>query len=480
MVLAGPPRRLVRWLVPVSVGSTPSRVLLLLVAVEACIRFVSLAAGPFPLFRDSAGYWELGRRVAAGDMFLLHPLSSFRPPLYPWFLGITQLALGSRALEGVIVVQNLLGIGTSLLAARLAMRVSGKAASMPFAYILMIMTPGRMQFDQMVMSEGIFGFFLALHANFVVEWLEKRTPRTGAAAGVTLALATLTRATSQALWVAAVGLYVWSALRRRSARRERHWGALLALVASMVLVLAPWYVRNFATERKIFLTHALGVNLWIGAFSEEGAHLDLVDSAARTSLDGIRWRHGWSVLGRLQHLGLSEGEADSWMTQQAIRSIESRPAAYAASVARNFFLYWGCREEAIPWYFRLPVDGSSRYAGQHVWAWRQISDSLGPLMRFVFRYPSSYLFTMGVAGIIASLLLAFRGASRLGGWWLLLAILYFPSVTAAVIFPLYRYRAPVEALIAAAIGAGAVSFNRVAKSQCGPEPASRAGEESPQ
>ena len=463
VVPVGVRRRLARWLVPGAVRPAISRVLLLLVVLEAGIRFVSLAAGPFPLFRDSAVYWELGRRVAAGDVFLLRPLSSFRPPMYPWFLGVMQWALGEWALECVVVVQNLLGIGTSLLAARVAMRISGSAASIPLAYLLMLMTPGRMQFDQMVMCESLFGFFLALHANFVVEWLERRTARTGVAAGVTLALATLTRATSQALWVAAVALYVWSALHHRRVRAERRWGALLAMVASMALALAPWYVRNIAAERKVFLTHALGVNLWIGAFSEEGAHLDLVDSAARSSLDGIRWRHGWSVLGRLRQLGLSEGEADGWMTQQALRSIESSPAAYAGSVARNFLLYWGCREEAIPWYFRPPVGGSSQYAGQHIWASRRISDSLGPLMRFLFRYPSTFLFAMGVAAILASLLLAYGGASRLGGWWLLLAILYFPIVTVVVIFPLYRYRAPLEALIAAAIGAGVVTCNRLVR-----------------
>lgn len=444
-----------RWL-GVSTSRVVRLVLLFLLAGEVAIRFLWFSGGLLPLSFDAAAYWRSSGEVLSGDFWLVESRESLRPPLFIWWIAAFRSVFGNSSLAALAIAQNVLGVLATILAARIAARLTGRALAAVLTLAALLLAPGRIPFDGMAMSESLFAFLLVAHAALAVEYLSAPTILSAAGAGACLGAAVLTRPTPQYLWVLFVAVVlcgqVAGANRRRSA-----WGDLAFFGGAMVLVLAPWVARNLILFGDVSVTRGVGVRLWAAAFSDRGAALELPSAELERHLAGIDFRQEWKAYERFRELGYDEIARDRVMVEASWRAIRLAPGDYVASAVRNWFGHFASGREGFPWYDRRKLPRPEGDSAQWIPGSSPVFRAVTPLFRRYFVYPTSWLLIFGFLCLLGGAAAAAWACERAASWWLFGTLLYFPTVTALVLYPLYRLRAPTEALLAAALGAGAVA-----------------------
>jgi hypothetical protein len=168
--------------------------------------------------------------------------TAFRPPLYPLVLGAVYAVTGPKlgAAEALNVV---LGTGVVVLAALTALRLAGRTAGIATG-ILAAIYPPLVFNDGPPLSEPL-GLLLLLAIALLL--LDRRAAWAGAAAG----LLVLTRSSAQLFVVVLAGWIIW----RLGWRRALSYGACL------MLVVAPWVIRNWYRFGSPVLVTSNGFNL---------------------------------------------------------------------------------------------------------------------------------------------------------------------------------------------------------------------------
>lgn len=191
---------------------------------------------------DSPTYLAPAQSLSVGSGFLGvdGAPDAVRTPGYPALLAVQRLATDRVALP--TLTQCLLDSGTAVLASELAVALAGPAA-WP-AGLLYALDPVAAAHAPLLLSEALFGFLLTLSA-----LLALRGPP--AAAGLSYALATLTRPVTMFLWPAWALALAWA--------RGKRPALLLALCAAAPL--AAWCGRNHARFGAFELTSIHGQNL---------------------------------------------------------------------------------------------------------------------------------------------------------------------------------------------------------------------------
>src|SRR5688572_13119464 len=214
---------------------------LIVVLVAIVVRTRFLSAGP-PTFvtPDSDDYLWPGYALASGLGF--EP-ELRRTPLYPIFIGAV-LATGGD-LATLAAVQHGLGVVTAGLTyglGRIAFgNVAGRASGL-LAGLMVALSGPLVIYEHYLMSEALFTLTLTLALLALVVALRRPSARWLLAAGGAVALAGLARPIGQAVVPIALGLPFLLALPawRTGLRR-------VGLVAvGIVLVMAPWTIRNLA------------------------------------------------------------------------------------------------------------------------------------------------------------------------------------------------------------------------------------------
>lgn len=163
--------------------------------------------------------------------------SAYRPPLYPLAL-VPCVALGEWSRVAIGLLHLAIGLATVWLTYRLGQRWGLGLYSL-VAAVLVAFDPILLNQSTLVMTEtlaallavaGLYGLTLAA---------QRPSPGWAAAAGGVLGLAVLCRPTFLILAALAAVLVPWFAATWR--RRLEVFGALTAMI---VLVLAPWVIRN--------------------------------------------------------------------------------------------------------------------------------------------------------------------------------------------------------------------------------------------
>ena len=149
--------------------------------------------------------------------------------------------LGPWALPGVLIAQNFAGIVRRRSSStRVAVALSGMAVSAPLSYALLFLSPGRLPFDGMVMSESFFALLLVAHVLAVLRFLERPDWCSAGWAGATLGAALLLRTTVQYLWLVTLAAFVFAARRRFEERlgapccNALRFGSPLSLFGALV------------------------------------------------------------------------------------------------------------------------------------------------------------------------------------------------------------------------------------------------------
>ncbi len=187
--------------------------------------------------------------------------TAFRPPLYPAFLALIYVVAGIGARRFFIarLVQTATGAAVAPLTYALARRVfpAGERAARWAAWVVVVY-PMLVVFPLALATENIFFPLVLLSLLALLKAIETRRLGHFAIAGAFFGLTALTRS----IFLAVAGvllLWLWFGLRERRA-------ALLTFGA-LLLVVAPWVVRN-----SILIGRPAGIEVSLGYSLHTGYH----------------------------------------------------------------------------------------------------------------------------------------------------------------------------------------------------------------
>jgi FkbM family methyltransferase len=219
-----------------------SWIFIAIVGLAVAIRLAAVAAFPMEPVSDASDYHGLALRLTRGLGFVTDQgePTAFRLPAYPVFLAGVYSVLGADARKAS-AAQALLGGVTVALLIGLTRQVVGNAEAQMVG-ILAAIYPGLVWLPRVLLSENLVMPLLLLSLCGAAALLETRRFVWAVVTGCSLALATLTRASSLFLVpLLCVGVLVGIA---RETNRRRACGATLALIVAYCVCLAPWAYRN--------------------------------------------------------------------------------------------------------------------------------------------------------------------------------------------------------------------------------------------
>lgn len=244
-----PPRRLRLW------------VLCLLAAMAGVRLLYYLELGRHVLpSADSSYFLSLGKRIAAGDVFLEGQSLPFSP-LYYYFLG-GVFALCGPVPQWALAIQFVMGIAGAYLLFLLARELWGPLAGL-LALGLYLLYGLFVAYEGQVLDAS---FSVVLPAAFLL--LLHRAARGGRwscwfAAGVTLGLFALTRPNILVFFPVAGGWALWAGRDQRSLRRRL--AALGCVAGGIACCVLPFTVRNvIVTGEPVLVTAHGGINFYVG------------------------------------------------------------------------------------------------------------------------------------------------------------------------------------------------------------------------
>jgi 4-amino-4-deoxy-L-arabinose transferase-like glycosyltransferase len=171
------------------------------------------------------------------------------PPLWPLVLAAAS-EVGGNGLLSHRLVGVPFGVATAGLLGLIGRRLGGDGAGLIVAAIAAC-HPLLIGADGSLMSETMYGMFVAAALLLALRLLERPTLPAAAALGIAIGLAALTRGEALALLLLLVPPAVWLAIE---GTRERLKLAAVTIAAA-ALVIAPWTIRNWTTfDRPVLIS----------------------------------------------------------------------------------------------------------------------------------------------------------------------------------------------------------------------------------
>lgn len=316
----------------------------------------ALSMRHYPVVGDAFNFHVVAQGIADGHGFrevppLVGPTAE-HPPLFEVFLAFFD-KLGLTGYEPQRIVISVLGTLNIVLIGLLGRAIAGARAGV-VAAALAAVYPLLWTADGALMSEPLYLTFVLLS---LLVGLRLRTAPTvwrAAALGVTIALAALTRGEGLALVVLLAAPLIW-----RAVPTWRRRGVLLAAtLAAIVVVLAPWTIRNAIRFEQPVLISTNSNGLFIGANCPQTYYGPLIgswyfdcytqrlrpgedESAYFLRQRQIGVRYAKAHAGRLPKVILARlgRELDVYQLDQALffNASEGRSATW---VKRGIYLYW--------------------------------------------------------------------------------------------------------------------------------------------
>lgn len=359
---------------------------------------------------DANGYWELGRRIAAGEDYAVHipPRYVMRTPGFPLLLALsggsfwlTRLLL---AAVGTLACGLVFLLGRDLAGERIGLIATATCA----------MSPPLLGFSVLILSETTFAATMLGGLIAGVRTLKadadsaaiRRTLWLAFATGVLIAAACCVRPG----WIFAGPVFA-GLLIASSPRRLRACGLSAVMFAGMAVALAPWVVRNY----RVTGGHVVVTTLWAGPSLYDGLNPEatgdsdmsfferdlFLEEMSEYDMDRryreMAWQFAREHPGRAIELALAK-QARYW-----------KPWPNAAQF-RRWWLIAGC----TLWFamFYLPVVLGALHSRKRL---RLLVITLGPLLYFAVvhaifvgsiryrlpaEYPLSILAAIGIAALI--------------------------------------------------------------------------------
>jgi hypothetical protein len=468
---------------------------LLLVLTAALVAHgLALLAQPLMLYPDSADFmgraysglnggtvWRGDYQFLPGYPYFLYALARW----LPWPIN-TALRLGQH---GCLIISHLCAFGVVRILTR----------SQTFAVIVALtglINLGFLALGNQMISEPMYSAAVSITVLLICNYAVQRKLAFLIAAGLTIGLAALVRATG--VYMACLPIFLVAAIVWKEQRRLRQLVALSACLALIAACIAPVLFYNHKRMHYWGLTHYLGINLYARVIEYDKAY-DPDAPAMRQILSWWEekqarlgegtgppaWRTHWSCTHLvMEEGGLNQAEADDLLRQVALEGIRKYPLDYAQRTAKNLVDalaadyrlqcytnpvpppveypqdYFSSPRmlEFAPYHFNKASIGSPRTARCFVaidpyepfgstsaaTAWSKvISASLDTYGGIRWEQRLRIWAWLVIGGALMSLFLR----PRLG-WWVLFGLLSLHIVGAvAVEWPLPRYRLPFDMLL---------------------------------
>jgi 4-amino-4-deoxy-L-arabinose transferase-like glycosyltransferase len=277
---------------------------------------------PTPLVADEWMWTTWGAKVLPSEEVGFSPLKLrfvFHPPVYPYFIGIHSAIFGSLegTLAAVKVTQCLLGALLVLAVGRIGAVTFGDRAGL-FAAAVTAFYPELVWFCSHLWAETVFAVVLWWGFERLLQADTRGSVGVAAAAGVLFGVAILTRET--VLYYLPVAAF-WLAWRRSGGGRRA-----AILLATALLVVLPWTIRNWAIFKTFIPVSTAGaMNLWQG----------------NTPLSRPEvYEEYWAVRGRVQKY--------HYTREKALEAIVARqPLWFIEKVRDEMPAYWAAHGQPI-------------------------------------------------------------------------------------------------------------------------------------
>jgi hypothetical protein len=447
--------------------------LLLLIATKTA---AILLAGPVPIQRDAYGYWKLSVLVMQGDFLMLQAPIAYRTPIYPWFLAMVRFLSGSHALQTLSVIQGFFSLGSLIIAASIAARVTKLPKAFLVTLIVSLPVVSSLVFDAAVLSESMFIFLFMLNLLAILDYAKYGTATRASWVGFTFAMALLTRPIVILIWIPHLFFLLLIHLRKNGRLRSLSMKTIpyririYHLAIAMLIVTAcsaPWMFRNQMLFGKPFLTEFVGRNIWIVTFRDgSGAGLTMplggsADELRKRLLQvsaADQWEDTWQVSNALVKSGLNDAAADQLMTKVALQAARQDQSTFAYKAFRRVINYWRCPATD------LPPQGKSGtfFYGQQTWRHPIPFVNVALQYRFSQSVFCNTLLLSGLAFCVVLLMVNYP--TRAYGIWIFSMLAYFSLVTGILEIPDYRYRIVVEPLVVLSFGSAVtILMSRIRK-----------------
>lgn len=281
---------------------------------------------------DTPTYVELSKGILSGGGFRLNGVpSATYPPGYPLFIA-PFVALFGGAGVAVVAVQWLVGGAAAVLVARIAQAFYGSSAAL-VAGLGAATAPQLAMWEAYPISD-VLGLslllcgVLLLFKAFPPVGMANATPSRrqslawAGASGVALGASAMVRPLSLSLGIPAL-YWVFSPWIRASSKLRVL--AMLCVLAGLIVVVAPWTIRNAAEFDGFYPLSTR--NGW-----------QLIQ-ATEWTLQG-RGTVGVDVTYPDEASGLSEGEADRVLTRIALERIKENPTDFASRSGMKVLFLW--------------------------------------------------------------------------------------------------------------------------------------------
>ena len=366
---------------------------------------------------DSMHFHTWATKILAGRTA---DIAFFRAPLYPYLVALVYKMFGVSPWS-VIVLQNLLGLLTSVVSYLFARRLFGPKVAL-WTALVVVVYPTLVFFEGETLITTLAVFLYTLTAYRMLLAVQESTAKNVIKAGLIFGLAAITRPTI--LPMAIIFPAAFLAKYGIAAFKEGVVKSLVFVVALFIPILPVTFTNLIKGGEFVLISTQGGANFYIGNFKEAdgitviapGPHLRIgpyKDNIWTSSMDEAERRAGRK---------LTQSEVSSFWFREAFKEIRSDVGRVARLYLKKFYLFWHGQEI----FNEKPV----YYAGEYsrlMWAlvWQ----------KFV-NFPSGFLIPLMFVGVF----LAFRNKREV--FVPVLYVLLFALVVSAF-FVCARFRQPI-------------------------------------
>ena len=297
--------------------------LIAIAAAAFSLRMVAgLLKGPEFVENGYGFYAEIAQTLWNGGGFCQAPGEecAVRMPIYPTL--IAPFVSTGNAYPWLIVLQAMLGSGVVLAAALLGRLLFNRQVGL-LAGAVAAVNPYAVVHGPSLQDTVVINFLSALAVVLLILSSRQHAVKLGVAAGVVLGLTVLTSA--RMLPFAVVAL-LWVAYNRWGSR-----GAVAAVAAPAMLLVALWCARNAYVLGTPVLTTEAGLSLWLG---NHGTMLGVYPTRSIDEVQDVAWASlNPEAQRRLEALSSDPVGLDRAFGDLAIDSFRERPVEHGLAAA---------------------------------------------------------------------------------------------------------------------------------------------------
>lgn len=226
--------------------------IVLVILVGFFLRLALAQATPgLRIFADEKDYTRLAREILASPLTYDNV---FRPPAYSALLAPSYAAFGSARFPTTVMNALLAALNLALLY-NLAQTLFHRRAVSALAALFLALSLEFIALTRLYLADTLFFTLSTLGFWLLLKWYRASSPRLMLAVGAVFALAALTREILSPF--ALLGVPVWMILTQLPKWKPALARAVL-FVVGMMLVLAPWALRNYTIESRFIMISTSG------------------------------------------------------------------------------------------------------------------------------------------------------------------------------------------------------------------------------